>query len=258
VVGLAPLPSATRHLLLKDLKVFLRDTTQWSQLLLLLALAVVYVYNFAVLDLDRLPYMSFVVKNAYAFVNLALAGFVLSAVAVRFVFPAVSAEGPAFWTIRSAPVSMSAFLWSKFWTGLLPVLSLSFGLTVVSNHFLGATPFLKVVCAVAIVFMSFALVGLAAGMGARHPRFTAENLTQVAGSYGGVAFMGMAVLYILAILVLLGIPARYQLLAAYRQVPLRPSDLGIMAAGFSGALALSLLVWLRSLRSGIRALENLG
>ena len=48
--------------------------------------------------------MSRVIKNAYAFVNLAMAAFVTSAVAVRFVFPAVSAEGPAFWIVRTAPV----------------------------------------------------------------------------------------------------------------------------------------------------------
>ncbi len=52
-----------RALLVKDLKVFLRDTAQWSQLLLLLALALVYVYNFQVLDLDRLPYMSRVIQQ---------------------------------------------------------------------------------------------------------------------------------------------------------------------------------------------------
>ncbi len=69
-------PPARRALLVKDVKVFLRDTTQWSQLLLLVALALVYVYNFRVLDLDRIPYMSRVIKNAYAFVNLAMAAFV--------------------------------------------------------------------------------------------------------------------------------------------------------------------------------------
>jgi ABC-2 type transport system permease protein len=131
-----PVSPAARHLLLKDLKVFLRDTTQWSQLLLLVALMMVYLYNFRVLDLDRIPYMSGVVKNAYAFVNLAMGAFVLSAVAVRFVFPAVSAEGAAFWIVRSSPVSMRAFLWSKFWTGLVPVLVLAELLTLVSNEFL--------------------------------------------------------------------------------------------------------------------------
>src|SRR5262245_51765781 len=99
-----PIGSVTRHLLIKDLKVFLRDTSQWSQLLLLMALVLVYLYNFRVLDLERIPYMSGLVKNAYAFVNLGMAAFVLSAVAVRFVFPAVSAEGAAFWVIRSSPI----------------------------------------------------------------------------------------------------------------------------------------------------------
>ena len=76
-----------RHLLLKDLKIFLRDVSQWSQLLLLLALVLVYLYNFRVLDLDKIPYMSGMIKNVYAFVNLAMAGLVMSTVCARFVFP---------------------------------------------------------------------------------------------------------------------------------------------------------------------------
>ncbi|HXY41561.1 MAG TPA: hypothetical protein VEQ10_17930, partial [Vicinamibacteria bacterium] len=202
-----PAAPATRALLVKDLKVFLRDTSQWSQLLLLLALALVYVYNFRVLDLERIPYMSAVLKNAYAFVNLAMAAFVMSAVAVRFVFPAVSAEGAAFWIVRSAPVSARRLLWSKFWTGFLPILVLSEALTVASNQLMGTAPLLRVLAAVAIAFMTLALVGLACGMGARHPRFGAENLTQVAGSYGGVAFMVLAVAFILAVVALLAWPA---------------------------------------------------
>ena len=51
-----------------------------------------------------------------------MAGFVMATVSVRFVFPAVSAEGAAFWIIRTAPISLRDFLWSKFWTGLVPVL----------------------------------------------------------------------------------------------------------------------------------------
>ena len=91
--------------------------------------------------------MSGFIKNVYAFVNLGMAGFVMATVAVRFVFPAVSAEGAAFWIIRTAPISMRDFLWSKFWTGLVPVLVLTEGLTIAANEFLGVDPFLKVVAA---------------------------------------------------------------------------------------------------------------
>jgi ABC-2 type transport system permease protein len=253
-----PLGPARRALLVKDVKVFLRDTTQWSQLLLLVALALVYVYNFRVLDLDRIPYMSRVVKNAYAFVNLAMAAFVTSAVAVRFVFPAVSGEGPAFWIVRTAPVRMSSFLWSKLWTGLVPVLLLAEALTVASNHLLGVPLSLKLLCAAAILFMTLALVGLACGMGARHPRFTAENLAQVAGSYGGVAFMVLAVLYILVTVALVAWPASSWLWHEYRGLPLAPRRQAWMALCLAGALALSLLTFWTAMRRGVRALEELG
>ena len=59
-----------------------------------------------VLDLQRVPYMSGFLKNVYAFVNLAMAGFVMATVCVRFVFPAVSSEGGSFWIIRTAPITL--------------------------------------------------------------------------------------------------------------------------------------------------------
>jgi ABC-2 type transport system permease protein len=257
LIARTPLRTVTRSLLLKDLKVFLRDTTQWSQLLLLLALALVYLYNFRVLDLERIPYMSGVVKNAYAFVNMALAAFVLSAVAVRFVFPAVSAEGQAFWVVRSAPLPMRTFLWSKFWTGLVPVLLLAETLTIVANEFLGTIPFLKLLSAVALFFMTFALVGLAAGMGARHPRFKAENLTQVAGSYGGVAYMVLAVLFILVEIALLAWPASVYIWHELRGLPLTRARAFMMGVSLAAALVLCVATFWTSMRMGVRALEEL-
>jgi ABC-2 type transport system permease protein len=249
---------AGQHLFVKDLKVFLRDTTQWSQLLLLVALMLVYLYNFRVLDLDKIPYISGVVKNAYAFVNLAMAAFVLSAVAVRFVFPAVSAEGAAFWIVRTSPVPMRAFLWSKFWIGLVPVLIVAEALTVASNHFLGAAPFLRVLGAVAIFFMTFALVGLATGMGAMFPRFNAENLTQVAGSYGGIGYMVLAVLFIVVEVGLLAWPSSIYLWHDYRGIPVPPSRWALMALVFAAAAAVAVGTFWTAMQKGVRALEQMG
>ncbi len=70
--------------------------------------------------------------------------------------------------------------------------------------------------------MTLALVGLAAGMGARHPRFNAENLTQVAGSYGGVSFMVLAVLFILVTVGLLAWPTSIYLWHEHRDLPIAP------------------------------------
>ena len=255
---LLPISPVHRHLLMKDLKVFLRDVSQWSQLLLLLALVLVYLYNFRVLDLDKIPYMSGMVKNVYAFVNLAMAGLVMSTVCARFVFPAVSAEGAAFWIIRTAPISMRAFLWSKFWTGLLPVFVLTEGLTVTANYFLGIDPLLRIVSAATVWFMALALVGLATGVGARYPRFNAENPSQVAGSYGGVAFMIMAVLFMIVLIVLVAWPSSVVLWYRAAHTPL---PLGMQAATvgcFVAAAATSVATWWFGMRSGVRALDAIG
>jgi len=252
-----PLSAVRRHLLVKDLKVFLRDVTQWSQLLLLCALVLVYLYNFRVLDLERIPYMSGVIKNFYAFVNLGMAGLVMATVAVRFVFPAVSAEGEAFWIIRAAPISLADFLWSKFWTGFVPVLILTELLTIVANEMMGVDPFLKVVSALAIVFMSLALVGLATGLGARYPRFRSDNIAQVAGSYGGVTFMVGAVLFLVVMIVLLGWPSSTFLWHRFRRTRLSDLEQALMAASFLGAAGVSLATWWLSMRLGVRALQQM-
>jgi ABC-2 type transport system permease protein len=256
IVALLPWSPVRRQMLVKDLKIFLRDVSQWSQLLLLLALVLVYLYNFRVLDLDRMPYMSGVLKNLYAFVNLGMAGFVMATVTVRFVFPAVSAEGAAFWIIRTAPVSLRDFLWSKFWTGLVPVLALTEVLTIAGNELLGVDPFLKAMAAIAIVFMSFALCGLAIGMGARYPRF-GSNPTEAAGSYGGVAFMIQAVLFVIVMIGLLGWPASIYLFQRVRRFPMRTSQELLMIGCFTAAAVLSITTWLASMRSGVRALERM-
>lgn len=254
IARLLPLSPVRRQLLVKDTKIFLRDVSQWVQLLPLFALVLLYLYNFRVLDLDRIPYMSGFIKNVYAFVNLGMAGFVMATVAVRFVFPAVSTEGAAFWLIRTSPVSMHDFLWSKFWTALVPVLLFTEGLTIAANQLLGIDPFLKLVAALAIVFLTFGLVGLAIGLGARYPRFGADP-TQAAGSYGGVMFMILAVMLIVLTIVLVGWPSSVYLLYRFRALRVGATREALMAASYAGAAVLSIATWLVAMRSGVRALD---
>ena len=112
---------------------FLRDVSQWSQLLLLLALVLVYLYNFRVLDLERIPYMSGFLKNVYAFLNLGWPASSWrpwrSASCFRRCRPRARRSGSS---ARRRSRS-SDFLWSKFWTGLVPVLLLTEGLTIAAT-----------------------------------------------------------------------------------------------------------------------------
>jgi hypothetical protein len=105
--------------------------------------------------------------------------------------------------------------------------------------------------------MSVALVALATGLGARYPRFSAENLTQVAGSYGGIAFMVMAVLFILVEIALLAWPSFRFLWMRFEGTALSTGDWLAMGASLAAAFALSIVVARVAFEDGVRSLESL-
>lgn len=179
-------------LMIKDLKIFLRDNSQWPQLLFLLAIVVIYVYNFKVLPLDVIPEASFVISNFIAFLNLVLAGFVLSAIAARFLFPAVSLEGQAFWLIKASPVTMKDFLHSKLISGLLPLIILSEILVITTNLILRIEGLMLIVSLTTILLITLAIGGLGVGLGAVYPRFEYNNIASISMGFGGILFMILA------------------------------------------------------------------
>src|SRR2546428_4997829 len=99
---LGPWGVMRRELVLKEMRLFFRDTTQWSQLILLTVLVVVYVFNIKFLPL-RGEGVTFFLANVIPFVNLILAGFVLASIAARFFFPGISLAGRTPWLLRARP-----------------------------------------------------------------------------------------------------------------------------------------------------------
>jgi len=186
---LKPLTVAKREFVLKDIKLFFRDTTQWSQLILLAVLVVVYVFNIKALPLHRGEPVGFFYVNLVSFLNLGLAGFVLASIAARFIFPAVSLEGRQMWLLRSSPLDLKALLWSKYWVGTVPLLVLALLLTGITNVLLQVSSFMMVVSLATICALTLAISALALGFGALYPQFETENAAQIPTSFGGLVFM---------------------------------------------------------------------
>ncbi len=209
-----PLGPDTTSLIAKDVRTFFRDNSQWSQLLLLGALVVVYLYNFSVLPLERSPIKSIYLQNALSFLNIGLAGFVISALSVRFIFPAVSSEGRAFWIILSSPLSLRRFLWSKYFAYLLPMLILAEMLIIYTNYLLKVTPFMMALSTVTIFFLVLGIVALGVGLGAIYPNFGHENIAQVATGFGGLVYMIISSIFIALIIMLEAGPV-YAILSAH-------------------------------------------
>ncbi len=200
------LPPHRRELVLKELKVFARDTTQWSQLILLFVLLVVYVANVRYLPLTG-EGMTVLLRQLVPFLNLAVAGFVLASIAGRFVFPSVSLEGRALWLLRSSPLAMQDLLWAKFWVGAVPLFLLAIVLVVATNLLLDVSVFVHVVSTSAIACLVFPLTALALSFGAFYPQYDSENAAQIPTSFGGLLFMLSAIVLIAAVAYGTGRPA---------------------------------------------------
>lgn len=247
---------STRGLVAKEVRIFFRDTTQWSQLILLGVLVAVYVYNITVLPLYTGERVSFFLVNVVSFLNLGLAGFVVAAIAARFVFPAMSLEGRMMWLLRSSPLDVRTLFWSKYWVGTVPLLLVALPLIVVTNLVLDVSPFMLVLTTVTMVGITFALTALALGFGALYPNFETENAAEIPTSFGGLLFMMAAVTYLAGVVVLEAWPV-YRFLAvpvAGTEAP--PSTLPL-ALGLSGAALLTVAAVVLPLRAGIRRMRTI-
>ena len=227
----------TRELVGKEVKVFFRDSTQWSQLILLGVLVVVYVYNTRVMPLYSGEQVSFFLINLVSFLNLGLAGFVVAAIAARFVFPAMSLEGRMLWLLRSSPLEVRTLFWTKYWVGTVPLLAVALPLIVFTDIMLQASPFILILTTITMVGVTFALTALALGFGALFPNFETENVAEIPTSFGGLLFMMSAVLYLGGVVVLEAWPVYLFLTARLRgagSVSVLPLGLGLTGAALRG------------------------
>ena len=254
---LKPLSERSRVIILKDLKVFLRDTNQWPQLFLICALVTIYIYNFSVLPLEKSPLPTFYLQNVISFVNLALAAFVIAAVAVRFTFPSISLEGQSFWILKSSPVELRTVLWSKFWVNFLFLLLPAELLIITTNVLMNATHFMIVLSAISIAGMTFGITSLGICLGAWFPRLKSENVSQIATGFGGMLYMILAVCFIGLVVTLEARPVYLFFISRMRGVPLTGGEITEIAALFTAAVLLLVLTFILPMRLGLRKLSEL-
>jgi ABC-2 type transport system permease protein len=240
-----------RELVLKELRLFFRDTTQWSQLILLAVLVVVYVFNIKYLPL-RGEGITFFLVNVVPFLNLVLAGFVLASIAARFIFPGVSLEGRTLWLLRSSPMRVRDLLWAKFWVGTTPLLLLAVSIVGVTDYLLQVSDFMFFVSVISITMLTFALSGLAIGFGTMFPQFETENAAQIPTSFGGLLYMMASVVVIGGVVVLEAVPV-YDYLSA--KLAGREADPTQMVFWFSMAALLCITATVLPIRIALTRLE---
>ena len=251
------LPGPVKSFTVKEIKTFLRDQTQWSQLFLIAALIVIYIYNFKVLPLEKSPIKTIYLQNLFSFLNTGLALFVLTAITARFAYPAVSQEREAFWLVKSSPISLKTFLWIKFFIYYLPLLILTEILIVATNILLQVTPFMMALSTITVFFLVPGIVAMGIGLGAAYPDFKAENPNQTVTSFGGLVFMIVCAGYIGLVIVIEAGPVYNLFMADIRGKTLTPVTWIWIIGSFTVTLVFSLVAIAFPMRFGERRLAKL-
>jgi ABC-2 type transport system permease protein len=251
------LPGPVKSFTVKEIKTFLRDQTQWSQLFLIAALIVIYIYNFKVLPLEKSPIKTIYLQNLFSFLNMGLALFVLTAITARFAYPAVSQEKEAFWLVKSSPISLKTFLWIKFFIYYLPLLILTEILIIATNILLQVTPFMMALSVITVFFLVPGIVAMGIGLGAAYPDFKAENPNQTVTSFGGLVFMILCAGYIGLVIVIEAGPVYNLFIADIRAKTLTLATWIWIIGSFTVAFVFSLAAIVFPMRFGERRLAKL-
>jgi len=237
-------------LMAKDAVMFVRDPSQWTQMLMIGALVTVYFVNlhFIPEDIELEQW-----RTILSMMNFAFCGFVLATFSVRFVYPSISLEGDARWVLDTGPVSPATILREKFITAFGVFILIGELLALISGAMLSIEPLYQLLTVIGIVMMSISLASLAIGFGAAYPDYSSRNPSEISSSSGGILTIVCSFIYIALMLVLLVIPSY-----SYTVYLVRGGEFPLFAIFISTILAVALNLFTVSfpLIVGMRSFER--
>jgi ABC-2 type transport system permease protein len=242
---LAWLKRDTRALLVKDARMFWRDTTQWGQSVLLFGLLAVYIVNLRHFTAELTsPFW----VNLVSYMNLAACALNLATLTTRFVYPQFSLEGRRMWITGMAPMGLARVVKTKYWLGSCAALAVTLTLMTLSSHLLKLSWERIVFFGGVITAMTFTLNGLAGGLGVLYPNFKENNPTKIVSGFGGTLCLVLSFVYIVAAVMTLALGT-----VGWRQFT--PSG-GLTAASLGIFVLLSLAIGWLPMRLGLRYLAK--
>jgi ABC-2 type transport system permease protein len=191
------------NLVQKDFKIFLRAPLQWSQLLIIGVLLIIYTISLRRTPLYvRDPFW----LSAFALVNTGFIGYITATLSLRFVYPQMSLEGRTWWILRSSPLSTRTILHTKGWSFLLINLLIAEIVVITSNLKLVNYPFIVFISAIVTAIFSFTAVALGVSLGTIFAEFNETNPAKIASGAGGLLTASVSLIYIAVSLILFFMP----------------------------------------------------
>ncbi|MGI8907957.1 MAG: putative ABC transporter permease subunit [Candidatus Sumerlaeaceae bacterium] len=260
VMGVFTRPVAA--LIGKDMRTFWRDPSQWSQLVILFGLLIIYVANIRGLtrELAALENLFRQWPTILSFFNLGATCFVVCILTTRFIYPMLSLEGKQYWVVGLAPFPKRKLIWEKYGLCLTIAVGLAAVLIIFSNYMLQVRLALAWISVTTVLIMGVGLTSLAVGLGATFPDFRQDNPARIANGLGGTANIVFSLFYIGGNIGL-ELPPTFVLIQQLQEgAPFwlaAREALRVMWPCFLGFVVLNGLVIYLPMRVGIRRWENL-
>lgn len=189
-------PNPGRALAIKDIKLFWRDPTQWSQFVLFFGLMGAYIAN---LRNATNYYQQEFWKSWVACLNIGASTLILATLTTRFVYPLVSLEGRRFWIVGMAPLSFNKVVWQKYWLSVSITLFFTVGLALLNGIMLRLEPIYFALTVYSVIITNFSLTGLAVGLGSLYPNFEEDNPARIVSGMGGTLTLLLSVAYLVIV-----------------------------------------------------------
>jgi ABC-2 type transport system permease protein len=244
----------TRLLIIKDFRTFRRDSAQWAQILLFVALAVLYFINvrrFYQADIGR----SY--QNGISLLNLVATSFLMCAYTGRFIYPLLSLEGRKFWILGLLPLERDRLLWGKFAFSATGCLLIADVLVLFSDLMMELTWPMIAMHVLTIAVLGLGFSGLSVGLGACMPNFRETDPSKIAVGFGGTLNLVTGLLLLALVIGLIAVP--WHLVIAARGAPeldLLGTDWWLLATAALG-VGVGLAAVALPLRAGARALRGM-
>jgi ABC-2 type transport system permease protein len=248
---LRALPNPTRVLVIKDIKLFWRDPTQWSQFVIFFGIMAVYIANLRNTT-GRYPQDFW--RSWIACLNIGACTLILATLTSRFVFPLVSLEGRRFWILGLAPLSFRRLVWQKFWLSVATTCFFTVGLAALSGYMLELEPIYFALSVYSVLITNFGLAGLAVGLGTLYPNFQEDNPARIVSGMGGTLNFLLSVAYITLVVGAQTVILQWRVLQLYTRPGMFYVALGIVIVFVTGLSAFSALA---PMRLGLRNLNRM-
>jgi len=239
-----------RSLLVKDIKLFWRDPTQWSQFVIFFGIMAIYIAN---LRNTSRYYEEEKWRIWISCLNVGAISLILATLTSRFVYPLVSLEGRRFWILGLAPLTYRQLVWQKFWLSVLSTSGFTVGLALLSGTMLRLEPVYFFLTVYSVVAINFGLAGLAVGLGTLYPTFTEDNPARIVSGMGGTLNLLVSVAYIALIVATLVVVLQWRLFDFFglaTQFPL------VFACALTFITGLTLACVAGPMRAGLKNLND--